>query len=173
MEEETMNLLKIATFLDPRFKSKYLKSEEIEDLKEFLRERSNDAEEAVLSVQSSLMTSDASSPAKKHRNLGTFIKDNDDDEDQMPVLSKEQHINNELIKYMTSSKLDFEEEPLSYWRDMHKRYPYLSNLAKRYLCVCATSTASERLFSTSGNIVTPTRTSLKPEKLTFLNKNLD
>ena len=173
-----MNLLKIATFTDPRLKSKYLKSEEIEDLKEFLRERSNEPEEAVLSLsmQPSLMSSNASPPAKKHRNIGTLFNDNDDDEDQMPVLSKEQHINNELIKYMTSSKLDFEEEPLSYWRDMHKRYPYLSNLAKRYLCVCATSTASERLFSTSGNILTTTRTSLKPEKvdmLTFLNKNLD
>ena len=88
---------------------------------------------------------------------------------------KEQHINNELDRYISSPKLEFEEDPLSYWKDVHKTYPYLSNLAKRYLCVCATSSSSECLFSASGNIVTPYRSSLKPEKvdmLTFLNKNL-
>lgn len=45
----------------------------------------------------------------------------------------------------------------------------------KYLCVSATSAPSERLFSTGGNIVTCTRSSLKPAKvnmLVFLAKNL-
>ena len=36
------------------------------------------------------------------------------------------------------------------------------------LSVCATSCASERLFSVSGNIVTPTRTCLNPDKVNML-----
>ena len=126
-------------------------------------------------MQSSHTPSDAPPPAKKQKTLGTLFKDNDDEEDQMPVISKEQRINVELEKYLTSPKLDFEEDLLSYWKNMHSTYPYLSNLAKRYLCICATSSASECLFSASGNIVTPNRSSLKPEKvdmLTFLNKIL-
>ena len=50
-------------------------------------------------------------------------------------------------------------------------------LAKRYLCSCTTSIASERTFSTAGNIITSNRSLLKPEKmnnqLIFLAKNLE
>ncbi len=52
---------------------------------------------------------------------------------------------------------------------------HLSQLARKYLCVCATSTSSERLFIAAGNVVTPLRAHLKPDKvemLTFLSKNL-
>ena len=40
-----------------------------------------------------------------------------------------------------------------------------ARLAKKYLCACATSSPSECLFSTSGNIVTPNRCSMKPDKV--------
>jgi len=54
-------------------------------------------------------------------------------------------------------------------------YPILAELAKKYLCICASIAASERLFSISRNIVTPKRSCLKPDKvnmLAFLSKNL-
>ena len=66
-------------------------------------------------------------------------------------------------------------DPLAWWKNNAVRFPLLSVLAKKYLCVCATSTASERVFSTAGNVVTSTRNLLKPEKvdmLVFLAKNL-
>ncbi len=47
---------------------------------------------------------------------------------------------------------------------------------RKYLCVCATSTPSERVFSTAGKVVGPQRALLKPDKvnmLVFLAKNLD
>ena len=55
-------------------------------------------------------------------------------------------------------------------------FPSLATLARKLLSVCATSCASERLFSISGNIVTPTKTCLNPDKvnmLAFLAKNLE
>ena len=49
----------------------------------------------------------------------------------------------------------------------------LSSLAQKFLCICATSVASERTFSTGGNIVTSKRNCLKPhvvDQLVFLNQ---
>ena len=54
------------------------------------------------------------------------------------------------------------------------RFPRLAEIARRLLCVPASSTASERLFSTAGSTVSKIRNSLKPENvdaLLFLNKN--
>uniref|UniRef100_A0A1X7VK73 HAT C-terminal dimerisation domain-containing protein n=1 Tax=Amphimedon queenslandica TaxID=400682 RepID=A0A1X7VK73_AMPQE len=168
-------ILKTAMFLDPQFKTKYLNEQEneIEDMKLFITDNSPDIEVASQSQSEN----SCDQPPAQRRCIGSLFKDNEET-DVMPEISKEQYINNELDRYISSPKLDFEEDPLSYWKDVHKTYPYLSNLVKRYmyLCVCATSSSSERLFSASGNIVTPCRSSLKPEKvhmLTFLNKNLE
>ena len=42
--------------------------------------------------------------------------------------------------------LDFEEDSLLWWKLSSHEYSSLSNLAKKYLAVCATSASSERLF---------------------------
>jgi len=50
----------------------------------------------------------------------------------------------------------------------------LSRLAKKYLAVYACSTASERLFSDAGNLLTVKRTRMSPtlfKKIIFLKKN--
>lgn len=63
---------------------------------------------------------------------------------------------------------------LKWWRKNHPMYPLLSKFAQRIICVPATSTPSERVFSTAGNIVTKNRSMLKPEnvdKLIFLHSN--
>ena len=60
---------------------------------------------------------------------------------------------------------------------MHeKQLPLLSRLVCRYLCICATSVPSERMFSIEGNIVTNSRMSPKPhtvDQLVFLAVNLN
>ena len=48
-------------------------------------------------------------------------------------------------------------------------------MARKYLCITATSVPSEQLFSTAGNIVSDKRSALLPEnveKLLFLHSNL-
>ena len=93
----------------------------------------------------------------------------------MPVISPEQQIVSELDAYLSSPKLDFEDDPLQWWKSQSRMYPHISKLVPKYVSVSATSVASERVFSTSGNIVTPHRANLKPDKvemLTFLSKNL-
>ena len=71
--------------------------------------------------------------------------------------------------------LGAEEDPLHWWKNNEPRYPLLANVARKYLCICATSTASERVFSTAGQVVSSRRSLLKPAKvdmLVFLAKNL-
>jgi hypothetical protein len=52
----------------------------------------------------------------------------------------------------------------------------LSQLARTYLAIQATSSPSERLFNNAGQIATPARAQLKPDdkvdKLVFLAENL-
>ena len=56
------------------------------------------------------------------------------------------------------------------------KFPILSNLAKKYLCISATSTLSEKLFSDTGNTMTVKRTSLNQnlfERIVTLKKNMN
>lgn len=46
-------------------------------------------------------------------------------------------------------------DALAYWEKRQVVYPQLAVLAKRYLCVLATSAPVERLFSTAGKVFGP------------------
>ena len=88
-----------------------------------------------------------------------------------------QKLKSEIDAYKSSPKLEIEsnESPMQWWKSHYTVYPVLSQLGRKYLCISATSCASERLFSTSGNIITPSRATLKPDKvnmLIFLASNL-
>lgn len=61
---------------------------------------------------------------------------------------------NELDLYLKSPRLDMDGCPLMWWRQEKSKLPMLSLVARKYLCVCATSVSSERIFSTGGNIIT-------------------
>ena len=72
---------------------------------------------------------------------------------------------------------DYEDSPFDWWKRESCRLTMLSQVqvARKYLCVNATSVASERIFSLGGNIVTKKRSCMKPHtvnELVFLGKNL-
>ena len=71
--------------------------------------------------------------------------------------------------------MDLDDDPLEWWMKQVD-LPLLSSLAKKYLCIPATSVESERVFSTAGDIVSATRSVLGHDhidQLIFLKKNLD
>ena len=81
----------------------------------------------------------------------------------------------EVDQYIHCPCPDVDTNPLEWWKTHYIDYTHLACLAKKYLCIPATSVASGCPFSTSGNIVSDKRSCLKPERvnmLTFLAKNL-
>ena len=84
-------------------------------------------------------------------------------------------MNAEISRYKSESSLNLREDPLKWWRLYHHSFPHLADAAQKYLAIVATSTTSERLFSTAGNIITTKRSALSTEnvnKLVFLHENL-
>lgn len=63
----------------------------------------------------------------------------------------------EIKQYMEAESIDVDSKPLVWWKQHEGRFPRLALLAKMMLCIPATSTPSERLFSTAGDIITAKR----------------
>lgn len=82
----------------------------------------------------------------------------------------------ELKNYMTEPPLPVDSNTLHWWRDTGcNKYPLLSKLTRKYLCVPGTSVRSKRVFSTAGNIVNKKRAALDPDqvdRLVFLANNI-
>ena len=53
--------------------------------------------------------------------------------------------------------------PLTWYRDHFNEFPIISQLARRLLCIPATSAPSERLFSDAGLTIAKDRANLLPE----------
>lgn len=73
------------------------------------------------------------------------------------------------------TKVVRENNPIDWWRQNGTRYPLLSVVAAQYMAAPPTSVASERLFSTAGDVLSDSRSRLLPEKaeqLIFLKINL-
>jgi len=103
-------------------------------------------------------------PAKK---IQCLIADSDEEyEDE----------GNELHKYKSmTDKISHNQDPLLWWKYNQKKYPVVSQLAKKYLSVIVTSVPCERLFSEAGQVVTKRRNRLSPDtvyRLLFLNSYL-
>lgn len=117
------------------------------------------------------------SPAKQARKSAlSFLLDDDDVEISKvePPLSLEEQANREISKYREEPNVQSNTKPLQFWITNAIKFPLLSKLVKIYLCAQASSVASEKVFSTAGDIVTSTRSCLDPEhvdQLTFLKKN--
>ena len=58
-------------------------------------------------------------------------------------LTTEKKIKQELDQYLSHPQLEMEDSPLDWWKVEHSRYPRLAKLARKYLCICATSVPSE------------------------------
>ena len=77
-------------------------------------------------------------------------------------------VREEVEHYSNIVRPDPESNPLDWWKIQAPNYPILAKLAKKNLCIRASSSASERLFSTSGHIASKKRTLLKPDKLNMV-----
>ncbi|XP_051575875.1 E3 SUMO-protein ligase ZBED1-like [Myxocyprinus asiaticus] len=74
----------------------------------------------------------------------------------------------EVSTYTSMPTIPVGKDPLQWWKANEEEFPMLAKLARKVLCIPANSVASERLFSSSGNIQTVFRFSLKSNKLNML-----
>ena len=114
-------------------------------------------------------------PKKAKPTLASLLQQVADHGGPVFASTVEERAAEELIKYGQEKVINGDNDPLMWWKSYgQSNYPMMSRLARKYLCACATSVPSERVFSTAGNVVTPLRSLLKPEKvnmLVFLAKN--
>ena len=158
----------IATALDPRFKQlKFLSEDEKEEVKAELVRRAAVLETSIpVHVQSDDSTTPP--PPKKSKSALDILLGEDE------ASSSDGGIEAELTQYNMDKPVPRDTNPMDWWRENNTRFPKLAQIAKFVLCIPATSTPSEQLFSTAGLTVSKLRSCLKPENvdaLIFLNAN--
>ncbi len=119
-------------------------------------------------------SSEATEPPAKKRKLSSWLKEAKGTGTSSP-LTADQKVQKEIEDYLLAPALDSESNPLGWWKIHAGDFPIMAKVAQKYLCICASSSASERVFSTSGQIVSKRRSALKPDKvnmLVFLARNL-
>ena len=160
--------LVLAAALDPRFrKLTFLSDEEQDTVYGVLVEKAS----ALECSCSSTGTSDEPSPPpvkkKKPNVLDRLLGEVDRDDENTSV-------SEEVTLFMQERPIKRKEDPLSWWRGNARHFPHLAILARRYLAIPATSTASERVFSVAGIVVDKRWCALTVEMidaLVFLHKN--
>lgn len=171
----TDDLLCMATLVDPRFKTHYIRADKIEAVRtNALSHMLNEWKTLQSRPTTPAEDSNSATPVKiQKKTLGSFFK--------KPYsiatsgLTDQQAVETELNSYLQAPNADSETNPLAWWKTHSTTYPRVSLLARRYLCIPATSSPSERAFSTGGNIVSCHRAALRPDavdRLVFLAKNL-
>lgn len=159
MHSDSIFLLNIASLLDPRYKNVFDDENDILiTLKDFIMNQ--------LNYEDSPVNDSINQPSSMVSALDILFPQNDSGED----INQQ----NELEKYLKENCINKNACPLTWWAENSKRYPMISKLAKKYLCIPSTSTPSERAFSTAGNIITSKRNCLAGETakwLIFLSHN--
>ena len=149
----------LATALNPKFCQLKLLTDEQRTV--FKAELKKITEELDASSQSSdsADTPAPSPPATKRKKTAFDILLGEEEE------TADNTIEDELAQYFTDKVAAHDCHPLRWWEQNEFRFPNLAKVARSILCIPATSTSSERLFSTAGLTVTKLRNCLKPEKV--------
>ncbi|XP_042343871.1 E3 SUMO-protein ligase ZBED1-like [Plectropomus leopardus] len=178
------NHVLLAAALDPRFrKLKFLSPDEVFKVqstvqtmalvaKKEARQKNASDIGSPSTAQDMPVTHQGDVKSLLEKILGSSDSSTSDEEDEEQQLS--QTVQKEVLLYFGEHPLSKKGNPLSWWKANAPRYPTLSKLAQSFLCIPATSTPSERLFSAAGNIASKRRASLSSEHvdmLTFLHCN--
>lgn len=84
-------------------------------------------------------------------------------------------IRDEIAQYLAQPAVDINEDPLQWWRTHKSLFPVLARLARKFLCIPASSAPVERVWSTAGNVVTQKRARLSDElvdAIVFCHENI-
>ena len=95
---------------------------------------------------------------------------------ELTMIERELEVWNQVIQPPNPKKAEIDIDILKFWKKTAASLPNLSWLARRVLSIPASSTSSERAFSTGGKVVSASRTLLNTEKaesLIWMMKNFE
>jgi hypothetical protein len=144
----------LPSLLDPHMKNlSFVSARNWFAAEELLREKFNEMKDELDQELDTTTTSDTTTnrqPKKKAKKTKQFTV--------LANLKKSQTpISDEIEEYLKLEEIDLDDSCSTWWYEKREKFPVLSRLAKKYLAVYACSTASERLFSDAGNLLTVKR----------------
>lgn len=174
-------LLITATLLDPRFKSKYLNSDEIDiviDQFDHIVEFMKSQDRRQNQVQRHHMPFDEPSTSSVQSDKEEGLWDTHDNNPDKTTSDVDTDDHASVIRqtvqcYLSEPRLQRNADIYSYWNS--SPYPLLRKAVLKYLSVPPTSVPSEQLFSAAGQIYADRRCNLlgeNAEKLLFLTYNI-
>lgn len=176
---ESNNLMAKCALLDPRFKSKVFSSEH-----NFNMAKERLEADVARMIGAERRDSLRETEESEHRldNVDSEMEQQENliwaDFDKIATSRKEIDAKAAAIlecrSYIAEDLLHRKENPLDWWKARTAIYPHLSKIAKKYLCIIATSVPSERTFSTAGQVLSERRNRLKGENvemIIFLHNN--
>ena len=164
--QSALMFLNISTFLDPRFKlPTFLTDEEKKPLLEFIEAEMVENTLVTVKKETEDTQEDTNPPKKKLRGERQLLHLIGDACNKLSTSGADtsQRAKSEVKRYMDEDSCEI--SPLVWWKRNEGRYPALSKMARKYLALPATSTPSERAFSTAGSIVNKKRACLLPENV--------
>src|ERR1700755_1658410 len=153
----------IATFLDPRDKTKVFKPLVSQNVKIKLGCLCDEMIETakITPFKKKQKLSDTKETKSVTLSIAKSMKDllapSSEEESQSQVSEDTISI---IENYLKLPRLEADKDQLVWWRDNCKSFPFLSELARTYLACPSTSVASESLFSGTGLILFEKRTKL-------------
>lgn len=87
-------------------------------------------------------------------------------------------IDQECLAYLSSSHPSHvtDNNIIKFWKGRMQQFPWLTTLARKLLCIPATSTPSERVFNVAGLTISARRSSIHPnnvDKVIFIHDNYE
>jgi hypothetical protein len=130
-QEVFLSPLTMASFLDPRHKNLV-----------FLGD-SDRAE--LLTLVSSRLSNEEFNEDIRNTNTATALDFLLGDDEETQIIFADKRVE-ELQRYKLENCISRNDDPLTWWKSNQHRFPLLARLARRYLCIPATSAPSERVF---------------------------
>ena len=127
---------------------------------------STNSHDHQLSIAASNVSSSSTSTSTSRTKLKLFREKCGLSSEPRPATKQISSIKQEVSRF-ESIELDAYEDFSSFWRQNCSILPNLSNMARRYACLPATSVPSESSFSVAGYLVRKTRMSLTPKNLKY------
>lgn len=189
-DDQLCLLLDCATYLDARFKNTFVadadkvKQKLLRDITElasstnvpWVAKTEKSATEELPEKRPKLCSGLVGVLARIKQDKKQSESQSNSDPDADVSMSIATSVKHEFSLYDELQEAAADENPLEWWKKNAGCFKLLPVLAKKYLCIGATSVASERVFSTSGNVVNAKRSRLSADTvdmLTFLAKNLE